>query len=327
MSLVNSTVGKGAAGTTSADTIQVLVCTSIAFYNSIELVAMTLTTFKEWNWKSLYFDSMLVASLGIIPYNIGLLIEYFYAAPYAVAMSISSIGWVMLITGQSLVLYSRLNLVFTNDQKSRWILKFVKWMIITNAVVWHTSITVIQFGTKYGSHQKQFHKAIFYGERIQMTAFCIQEFIISGLYVWKTIELLKVISKQHIRRIILGLFLVNIVIILLDIGLLVLEYNNMYASERSWKVFVYSVKLKLEFIILAKLVDLVQSNSRNLSATLGDANDFLVADRTPSNTYRHADQQRQAPDSTKGCDSAPNWLAELEEGRKFSHVENIDKVP
>ena len=57
----------------------------------------------------------------------------------------------------------------------------VKWMIIIDAIIFHTSITVIQYGTRYGPRQEAFTRAIFYGERIQMTGFCIQEFIISGL--------------------------------------------------------------------------------------------------------------------------------------------------
>ena len=264
----------------SAPTVQVLICTAISFYNSLELLLLVLTTFKEWNWKSLYFDSMLVASFGLIPYCIGFLLEYFHITYFWICMTLSSVGWIMLITGQSLILYSRLNLVFTNDNASRWILKMVKWMIIIDAIAFHTSITVIQYGTRYGPRQEAFTRAIFYGERIQMTGFCIQEFIISGLYVWKTTELLKIISKQNTRRIILGLFLINVFIIVMDIGLLVLEYTDLYVLERAYKPFIYSVKLKLEFVILGKLIDLVQSNRRNLSATLMDANSFMITDNT-----------------------------------------------
>ena len=175
MSFVTSHSHDATHTTWGPATVQVSVCTAIALYNSLELVVLVLTTFKEWNWKSLYFDSILIASLGLIPYNIGFLLEYFYVTAFWVAMTFSSVGWVMLITGQSLVLYSRLNLVFTNDNASRWILKMVKWMIIIDAILFHTSITVMQYGTQYGSHQHQFVRAIFYGERIQMTGFCLQE--------------------------------------------------------------------------------------------------------------------------------------------------------
>jgi hypothetical protein len=315
---VSTTSEDSHVGVWSAESIQVFVCTSIAFYNSLELFVLILTTFKKWNWKSLYFDSILIASLGIIPYNIGLLLEYFRVTIFWLAMTFSSVGWVMLITGQSLVLYSRLNLIFTNDYASRWILKMVKWMIIIDAIVFHISITVIQYGTRYGGHQIQFRKAIFYGERTQMTAFCIQEIIISGLYLWKTRELLKVISKQNPRRIILGLFLINVLLILFDIGLLALTYRNLFILERAWKPLVYSVKLKLEFVILGKLVDLVQSKSQRLSTTMTAVNDFVVTDATGSTAAHSA--QMLAP--ARSHDKRPKWIAELEESGGSSHVED-----
>ena len=147
-----------------------------------------------------------------------------------------------------------------------------------------------------------------------------KQFIISGLYVWKTIELLKVISKQGTRRIILGLFLINVLIILMDIGLLVLEYRNLYALERAWKPFVYSVKLKLEFVILGKLVDLVQSNQRNLSSTLADVNSVVVADSTNKQSIPYTQKARFANPLYE--DTGPQWVTEAVREGKTSHVEN-----
>lgn len=44
----------------------------------------------------------------------------------------------------------------------------------------------------------------------------------------------------------------------------------MHIFEQTVKGFVYSVKLKLEFSILGKLVDIVQENKRTLTIALGD---------------------------------------------------------
>jgi hypothetical protein len=44
----------------------------------------------------------------------------------------------------------------------------------------------------------------------------------------------------------------------------------LHIYEQTVKGFVYSVKLKLEFSILGKLVDIVQENKRNLAHVLGD---------------------------------------------------------
>ncbi|KIX00437.1 uncharacterized protein Z518_10576 [Rhinocladiella mackenziei CBS 650.93] len=48
------------------------------------------------------------------------------------------------------------------------------------------------------------------------------------------------------------LFLINIVIIVLDIALLAIEYRNLHMPEIVFKAFCYSFKLKLEFAVLGK---------------------------------------------------------------------------
>ena len=70
--------------------------------------------------------------------------------------------------------------------------------------------------------------------------FCIQEFIISGLYLWKTYELLRVIRKEGTRKVMIELFVINVLIVIGDIALLVLEYSGERVMERTWKGLVYS---------------------------------------------------------------------------------------
>lgn len=117
----------------------------------------------------------------------------------------------VMVTGQSLVLYSRLGLILANPR----ILRAVLWMIIIDAILFHGITTIVDWGRYTGN--PAYGRGYFYIEFIQMTGFCIQEFIISGLYVWKTVELLKVISKQGIRRVMWQLFTINVVIIILDV--------------------------------------------------------------------------------------------------------------
>jgi hypothetical protein len=56
------------------------------------------------------------------------------------------------------------------------------------------------------------------------------------------------------------LFTINVLIILMDIALLGVEFANLYIIEATFKGFVYSIKLKLEFAVLGKLVRFVTSN-------------------------------------------------------------------
>ena len=184
-----------------------------------------------------------------------------------------------MITGQSLVLYSRLGLIVSN----RKILQAVKWMIILDAFVWHISTTVLNFGARYGGGQP-FMSGYFYIENIQMTFFCLQEFIISGIYVFQTVKLLKVIQKQRTKIVMWQLFSINVVIVVLDIVLLVIEYKSLHIYEQCVKGFVYSVKLKLELAILGKLVDLVQQSQRSLSNAMGTVEDCI--ERTDTSPTR-----------------------------------------
>ncbi|KAJ9656396.1 hypothetical protein H2198_004974 [Neophaeococcomyces mojaviensis] len=298
----------------NGESIVVVTAATVSLYNSFELLLMVVSRFKEW--RSLLFISLVVASFGVIPYFVGFMMEYFQWTVYWAAMLVSTVGWVLLITGQSVVLYSRLGLILNNPT----ILKAVKWMIIVDAIIFHIPTTVVQFGKTYGSQQQNFSHALFYIEKIQMTGFCIQEFIISGLYLWKTVELLRIVSKKGTRRVMIELFIINIIIIIGDIALLVLEYSGQRVMERTFKGFVYSVKLKLEFAILSKLVDLVQSSQRNLSHALADVDTFVDVSRT--GTTSTVLSTVQAPRSSNN--ELPGWMAKLEE-RSVPHVEHIER--
>lgn len=53
------------------------------------------------------------------------------------------------------------------------------------------------------------------------------------------------------------LFAINVIIILMDITLLGVEFANLYIVESVLKGVIYSIKLKLEFVVLGKLVQFV----------------------------------------------------------------------
>ncbi|KAK5065035.1 hypothetical protein LTR84_000870 [Exophiala bonariae] len=297
-----------------AEAIIVVVCVTLSFYNCVELLVLVLTSFRQW--RGLYFFSLVIASIGVIPYCLGFLLEYFHLLVFWASMLFSSIGWTMLITGQAFVLYSRLGLILTDAK----ILKGVKWMIIIDAIVFHCGTTIIQYGTAYGSHKASFTHALFYMEKIQMTGFTVQEFIISGIYLWKTVQLLRMIQREGTRRVMWELLTINIVIILMDIALLAMEYKALRAMERAFKSVIYSVKLKLEFAVLGRLVDLVQSSQRTLSNALADVESFV------DTSISRSDTQASAPmTARRKSETVPDWMAKLE--GETSHVEQAQVAP
>lgn len=347
-------------GTFDSTTIIVVTTTALSFYNSIELILLIFTTFTSY--RGLYFWSLLISTSGLIPYCIGLVLHYFRVGNSLIGLIINNYGWCAFVTGQSVVLYSRLGIVLGrgNDR----ILKLVKWMIIIDAILFHVSTTVLEFVGNYAeSHavRPAYQKGYMYIEKIQMTGFCIQEFIISGLYVWKTLDILKTQDnvprsgsttsehspKKLVHRVMLQLVIINVVIIALDVLLLVVEYYDLHIAEISLKPFVYSVKLKLEFAVLSKLVETsssVQMNRRSLSLATdrfdpnvvsfdsthplpvlqnatGTDLDFAV-DPTRKSANLHLRTTLSA--TSTSASSRPQWIEDLEKSDISSHVERVD---
>ena len=96
-----------------------------------------------------------------------------------------------------------------------------------------------------------------------MTFFCIQEFIISGIYVYSTIRLLRPVYHGRTRKVMMQLIWINLIIIGMDVVLLIMEYNGNYEIEATLKAMVYSIKLKLEFAVLNQLMTLANSSVSN----------------------------------------------------------------
>ena len=294
-----------------ARSVIVIVCSTLALYNALELILLIFTTFKRWH--GLYFWALLIASFGVIPYNVGFLVVFFQLTQQYAGFIIDSYGWITMVTGQSVVLYSRLHLVLRNPK----VLRAVLWMIVVDAVVLHVSTTVVLFGSSYGDDENGFNGAYTVIEKVQMTTFCIQEFVISGLYVYETAKVLKIVSGGHTRRTMWELFIINVLIIMLDIALLVVEYLNQRVYEQTFKGVVYSIKLKLEFAILGKLVHAVRSGDRALSIAIGDTAEFVGDMRSPSDaTHVEPSPQRKS--------SKHFWKKDIYEASS-EHVESAEK--
>jgi hypothetical protein len=251
---------------------------AVACYNAVELVFLIFATFKKY--RGLYFWSLLVASCGVIPHSLGFLFKYFQILSDAfVSLAIVDLGWYCMVTGQSFVLYSRLHLVLRNERT----LRAVFWMIVIDAVILHIPTSILAFGSNGIIDQPAFVSGYNIMEKIQMTGFCIQEFIISGIYLWETKNILKTSKHEQTRKTMYQLFYINLIIIPMDLGLIGLEYANLYILETSIKGLIYSIKLKLEFAILGKLVQFV---SRAAAVDTSSISEFLdVSQSTASRPH------------------------------------------
>jgi hypothetical protein len=154
----------------------VVTFVSIALYNVMELTVIIFVALKKR--AGLYFWSFCVATWGIVPYSIGFLLKGLNVNPAAIYAYVTLIivGWYCTVTGQSVVLYSRLHLV---DRNARH-LHFVRAMIITNGVILHSVTTVLVYGANSSSDPSRFFRPYSIVEKIQVTIFFVQELTISG---------------------------------------------------------------------------------------------------------------------------------------------------
>ncbi|RAL09348.1 uncharacterized protein BO97DRAFT_472420 [Aspergillus homomorphus CBS 101889] len=224
-----------------------------ALYSACELILLIFLTFHRY--AGLYFWSLLISTgLGIIPQSLGLLLKYFKLAPIWLSVTLTTFGWAIMVTGQSVVLYSRLHLVV----RSQLILRGVLAMIVIDAIILQIPQIVLSYGVVSNDGARYMGLYVIW-EKLQMTGFFVQEIIISAIFLVQTVRLLNMYPNRSKRRshIMYQLLIINTAIILMDISLLVLEYLDIYIIQVSLKTFFYTIKLKFEFAVLSRLVSFV----------------------------------------------------------------------
>ncbi|CAG8410609.1 unnamed protein product [Penicillium salamii] len=281
----------------NSDTVRTAIFaafSAVAWYNAIELIVLCFVSFKRWNGT--YFWSLLVASSSIVPHCLGYILLFFPTGvtPW-VCVTLILLSWVGMVTGQSMVLWSRLHLVLQNTK----ILYGVRWMIGIDAVLFHIPTAVVLYGT-VAQPTGKWARGYDIMERIQLVGFCIQELIISSIYVWETIKLLRLRPEGRPQGVLNQLLVINIVILLLDIAIVVIEYVGYYAVQVMVKPVVYSIKLKLEYAILGKLVTVARGgcDSQELPSSVREINEVSSFPEGNASTFgsrRTSHRQYSAP--------------------------------
>ncbi|KAF4469223.1 integral membrane [Fusarium albosuccineum] len=224
---------------------------AVALYNFMELNFSILTTFKRRS--GLYFWSFVAATWGIPPYSIGFLLKNFRPATNGyVYVTLIVVGWWPMVTGKPAVL------------------RGVLIMIIVDALLCQIPTAVLVYGAN-SSNPDPFVKPYSVYEKIQVTVFFLQEMIISGLYIFETVKFMRataIAGREGHRDLMRHLIGVSVLVVILDITILAFEYANLYSLQTSYKALAYSVKLKLEFSILNRLVVITQDRRGSSCAGL-----------------------------------------------------------
>lgn len=183
--------------------------------------------------------------------------------------ALTTLGWVFMVPGQSMILYSRLHLISPNLK----LLRFIFWMIIATAVLLCPPTATLSL-RQYTKHPEAYTRGYVYMEKIQMTIFTVQEVFISLVYLWETRKVMRVIFDGKARKWMWQLVVMNILLLLLDVALLVMEYMNLYMIQTTFKALVYSIKLKIEFAVLSQIVRVIQARGQTSSSAFAITRDI-----------------------------------------------------
>ncbi|RYN85641.1 hypothetical protein AA0120_g8665 [Alternaria tenuissima] len=234
--------------------------TAIAWYNSIELLILVFVIFRRYS--GLYFWSLIVNAISIVPYATGAWMKQNNVAhnPY-VYNTLLTLGWILMVPGQSVVLYSRLYLISPNLK----LLRFIFWMIVTSAICLCVPTITLNL-RQYTKHPESYTRGYMVMEKIQMTLFTVQEIFISCVYLLETRKLMRVIFDGKARKWMWQLVVMNVLLLILDIALLTTEFLDLYMIQTTFKSLVYSFKLKIEFAVLSQIVRVIQDRAQSGSS-------------------------------------------------------------
>ncbi|KAF2739583.1 hypothetical protein EJ04DRAFT_457644, partial [Polyplosphaeria fusca] len=231
----------------------------ISWYISIELNIRLFFTFKRR--KGLYFWSCLVSSWGVLIQPLAIILADFGVWKDALgAITVIYLSWWMMVVPQSFVLYSRLHLVLSNTKRLRWVL----YMVIFTTIVF--SIPTMIVGILAQTSMKNLGSPYLIWDKVQLTAFFVQETVLSLIYIVETYKRLKNSAMLHrdggnSKEVLNHLIWVNVLVIALDCSLLALSYSNLFFVQSAYKPCVYGVKLRIEFAILNRLISSIQRSS------------------------------------------------------------------
>ncbi|KFZ17677.1 hypothetical protein V501_01611 [Pseudogymnoascus sp. VKM F-4519 (FW-2642)] len=101
-------------------------------------------------------------------------------------------------------------------------------------------------------------------------------------HIRETNDIIKLNPEGKNRKIVLQLFGINLVFILMDLGLIAMEFADFYMYQTTIKGLVYSIRLKLEFAVLGQLVYIVDRKLEFNCSSPADLTEFVDASRLTS---------------------------------------------
>ncbi|WYZ36927.1 hypothetical protein EsH8_II_000433 [Colletotrichum jinshuiense] len=294
---------KGSVELTRPEAMAITALATVGIYNALEIYVLILGTFRQRRGR--YFWSMVVANSGIFVHAIVSLTRYLRQSNNVVPGAFALLAWCAMVTGQAVVLWSRLHLVVY----SRLSIRLVLAMIVTNACAMHIPMAVLWVLCWATPPADQPAWIARYGvyEKVSIAIFTVQETLITGIFArqgfinLRPLFAFKTRAARQISWYLLGLF---ILVFLLDSGLVALEYTDNFIFQTTSKPLVYSIKLKVEFTVLNRLLAFTKMQScdcHQLEDTPGSyVKGIMTTDATATTTKASASAQglRELPQNS-----------------------------
>ncbi|KAI2622873.1 hypothetical protein GGS26DRAFT_227872 [Hypomontagnella submonticulosa] len=234
----------------------------ISWYIGAEITVSLFLLFRHR--RGLYFWSCALGIWGVILQTLFIILADFGVwTDLKASITMIYLSWAIMVVPQSWVLYSRLHLI----TPQRAILNWVRAALIFNSVVF--GITTIPLGVLTQTVKPSLFPVNNVWDRLQTIVFFLQETTLSVLYIWQTRVYLRDLAPLFLdphpsakikkqKTMLHHLIYINILIICLDITLLGIQNANLFYLQGAFKPAVYGVKLKLEFVILNRLIKSLQ---------------------------------------------------------------------
>ncbi|KAI2472839.1 hypothetical protein F4781DRAFT_291695 [Annulohypoxylon bovei var. microspora] len=263
----------------------------VSWYLGVEISVSLFLLFKRR--RGLYFWSCALGIWGVILQTLFIILADFgiwnsQTAPIAMIY----LTWAMMIIPQSWILYSRLHLITQQPN----ILSWVRVVLVFNSIA-VSSVTIV-LGTLAQTVRPSLFPVNNIWDRLQTTIFFVQETTLSILYIWQTRKYLRDLAPllktprpssdsivtiariEKKKNLLHHLIYTNILIICLDITLLGIQNANLFYLAGAFKPAVYGVKLKLEFVILNRLI---KSLPGHHGSTMRSHDGLVVGSGSPDN--------------------------------------------
>ncbi|KAH6613084.1 hypothetical protein C7974DRAFT_405140 [Boeremia exigua] len=282
---------------------------AVALWSTVPLTIRVLTTLNTRS--GMFFWSLMATTWGLCLRQIGFIAKSVPGkCPWPLAQAMLQIGWIAMVSGFSMVLYSRLSIICHNRNVRRAIL----FMIIFNGIVWHSSMTIISFGKVWTRNGKR-HDLLRIWERVhnpfercQIIFFTLQETMIACFYIHTAYKYLKngFARKRQKRTAITLLLVVQLIIVAIDVAMITIDFLDLITLKVSVHSFSYAIKLELEFVVLTQLVELSKLGLANSPTGQRQSRDMEQGFDRPGS---HVSQAQTIRISHSRCSKSGSWAS------------------